>query len=281
MKLLRYGPVGAEKPGVLDGQGIIRDLSAHIDDVNPSNLGPDSLASLRRLSLDELPVVSNDQRIGPCVADSPNFHCIGLNYADHAAESGMEPPSEPILFSKATSCISGPNDGIVIPSGSKKTDWEVELCVVIGSRASYVSEAQAPSHVAGYCVANDVSERAYQLENTGQWVKGKSAETFGPIGPWMVTADEVANPQNMNLWLEVDGVQRQYGNTDTMIFGVAFLISYMSRFMTLLPGDLIATGTPPGVGQGFKPPVFLQAGNEVRLGVEGLGEQHQHVSSRD
>ena len=279
MKLLRYGPAGAEKPGALDGKGVVRDLSGHIDDINPDSLAPDSLDRLRGLSLQGLPEVPANQRIGACVGGVPNFHCIGLNYADHAAEAGMDAPSEPILFSKATSCICGPDDGIVIPSGSEKTDWEVELCVVIGTRASYVSEADALSNVAGYCVANDVSERAYQLENTGQWVKGKSAETFGPIGPWLVTPDEVTDPQKLNLWLEVDGVKRQNGNTDTMIFGVAFLISYMSRFMTLLPGDLIATGTPPGVGQGHKPPLFLRPGNVVRLGVEGLGEQRQLVSN--
>ena len=278
MKLLRYGRAGAEKPGVLDSAGAIRDLSGHIVDITPDNLSPQVLTRLRELGLEDLPVVSADQRIGACVAQVANFHCIGLNYVDHAAESGMEPPVEPILFSKATSCICGPHDGIILPLGSEKTDWEVELGVVIGSRASYVSEADALSYVAGYCTVNDVSERAYQLEGTGQWVKGKSAETFGPIGPWLVTADEVADPQDLNLWLEVDGVKHQDGNTGTMIFGVAFLVAYMSRFMTLLPGDVIATGTPPGVGQGHKPPVFLREGNAVRLGVQGLGEQHQRVA---
>ena len=279
MKLLRYGPAGAERPGALDADGVIRDLSAHVDDICPGNLSPDILERLQNLVLADLPAISADQRIGPCVGAVPNFHCIGLNYADHAAEAGMEPPSEPILFSKATSCICGPDDGITIPQGSEKTDWEVELGVVIGTRASYVSATQALSHVAGYCTVNDVSERAYQLEGTGQWVKGKSADTFGPIGPWLLTADEVPDPQSLDLWLEVDGVKRQDGNTSKMIFGVAYLISYLSRFMTLLPGDVIATGTPPGVGQGHKPPLFLKAGNVVRLGVQGLGEQRQVVSS--
>ncbi len=281
MKLLRYGPAGAEKPGALDGEGAIRDLSGHVEDIDPGSLSPGALDQLRGLTLEDLPVVASEQRIGPCVGEVPNFHCIGLNYADHAAEAGMDAPSEPILFSKATSCICGPDDGIIIPHGSEKTDWEVELGVVIGARASYVSEEDALSHVAGYCIVNDVSERAYQLEGTGQWVKGKSADTFGPIGPWLVTADEVPEPQQLDLWLEVDGVKRQDGNTSNMIFGVAFLISYMSRYLTLLPGDVIATGTPAGVGQGFKPPVFLHAGNVVRLGVRGLGEQRQQVSNRD
>ena len=279
MKLLRYGPAGAEKPGVLDGEGAIRDLSAHLGDINPGNLSPAGLERIRGLTPEDLPVVAGDHRVGPCVGEVPNFHCIGLNYADHAAEAGMQAPAEPILFSKATSCICGPNDGIIIPRGSEKTDWEVELGVVIGTRASYVSKENALSHVAGYCTVNDVSERAYQLEGTGQWVKGKSADTFGPIGPWLVTADEVPDPQSLDLWLEVDGVKRQDGNTKNMIFGVAFLISYLSRHLTLLPGDVIATGTPAGVGQGFKPPVFLEAGNVVRLGVQGIGEQRQEVSS--
>ena len=281
MKLLRYGPAGAEKPGVLDDEGVIRDLSGHIDDINPASLTPASLDRIRGLAPEDLPRVDDGQRVGPCVGRVPNFHCIGLNYADHAAEAGMQKPAEPILFSKATSCICGPDDGIVIPRGSEKTDWEVELGVVIGTRASYVSEEDALSQVAGYCIVNDVSERAYQLESTGQWVKGKSADTFGPIGPWLVTADEVPDPQNLDLWLEVDGIKRQDGNTSDMIFGVAFLISYLSRYLTFLPGDVIATGTPAGVGQGFKPPVFLRAGNVVRLGVQGLGEQRQPVSNRE
>ena len=281
MKLLRYGPAGAEKPGVLDDEGVIRDLSGHIDDINPASLTPASLDRIRGLAPEDLPRVDDGQRVGPCVGGVPNFHCIGLNYADHAAEAGMQKPAEPILFSKATSCICGPDDGIVIPLGSEKTDWEVELGVVIGTRASYVSEEDALSQVAGYCIVNDVSERAYQLESTGQWVKGKSADTFGPIGPWLVTADEVPDPQNLDLWLEVDGIKRQDGNTSDMIFGVAFLISYLSRYLTFLPGDVIATGTPAGVGQGFKPPVFLRAGNVVRLGVQGLGEQRQPVSNRE
>ena len=281
MKLLRYGDPGAERPGILDPSGKIRDLSRVISDIGGSNLSPQSLAQIRQLHLESLPLVPDAVRLGPCVASVGKFVCIGLNYSDHAAESGMAVPTEPVVFMKATSSICGPNDLVAIPKGSTKTDWEVELGVVIGSKAKYVAEQDALACVAGYCVVNDISERAFQLESTGQWVKGKSADTFGPIGPWMVTADEVTDPQNLGLWLEVDGKRVQDGSTKTMVFGVAHLISYLSRFMTLHPGDIISTGTPPGVGLGQKPPVYLRPGNRMRLGVEGLGEQQQQVVSWD
>jgi 2-keto-4-pentenoate hydratase/2-oxohepta-3-ene-1,7-dioic acid hydratase in catechol pathway len=277
MKLLRYGAPGAEKPGLLDSTGAIRDLSGVVPDIAGDALLPESLAKLRKLDPASLPKVSGAPRIGPCVGRVGKFIAIGLNYSDHAAESGMPVPKEPIVFMKATSCIVGPNDNIEIPRGSQKTDWEVELGVVIGKPAKYVTEQNALSHVAGYCVVHDVSERAYQLEGTGQWTKGKSADTFGPIGPWLVTDDEVANCGELNLWLEVDGQRYQDGTTKTLIFGVTYLVSYLSRFMSLQPGDIISTGTPPGVGHGKKPPVYLRAGNVVRLGVEGLGEQQQTV----
>jgi 2-keto-4-pentenoate hydratase/2-oxohepta-3-ene-1,7-dioic acid hydratase in catechol pathway len=277
MKLLRYGEPGKEKPGILDGRGGIRDLSAHVPDIAGEALLPESLDRLRRVDVNALPAVSGTPRIGPCVAGVGKFLCVGLNYSDHAAESGMKVPAEPIIFMKATSSIVGPNDEIEIPKGSAKTDWEVELGVVIGSTARYVDEAEAMAHVAGFCVVHDVSERAFQLEGTGQWVKGKSADTFGPIGPWLVTTDEVANYHELDMWLDVDGKRYQSGNTRTMVFGVPYLVSYLSRFMSLRPGDIISTGTPPGVGHGMKPPVYLRAGNEVRLGVEGLGEQRQRV----
>ena len=277
MKLLRYGPAGAEKPGLLDSTGAIRDLSGVVPDISRETLLPQSIAGLRKLDPDSLPRVNGRPRIGPCVGQVGKFICIGLNYSDHAAESGMAVPTEPIVFMKATSCIVGPNDNIELPRGSQKTDWEVELGVVIGKPAKYVTEQDALSHVAGYCVVHDVSERAYQLEGTGQWVKGKSADTFGPIGPWLVTADEVADCGNLNLWLEVDGHRYQDGSTKTLIFGVPFLISYLSKFMSMQPGDIITTGTPPGVGHGKKPPIYLRDGNVVRLGVEGLGEQQQTV----
>jgi 2-keto-4-pentenoate hydratase/2-oxohepta-3-ene-1,7-dioic acid hydratase in catechol pathway len=277
MRLLRYGPVGAEKPGILDADGRIRDLSGVIDDIGPAALSPESLGRLASVEPASLPPVEGDPRIGPCVARVPNFHAIGLNYADHAAETGSPIPKEPIVFTKSTGCIVGPNDQVEIPRGSEKTDWEVELGVVIGSRASYVDEARALDYVAGYCVVNDVSERAYQLERGGQWVKGKSAETFGPIGPWLVTPDEVPDPQSLKLWLDVDGERCQDGSTSTMIFSVAHLVHYLSQFMVLLPGDIITTGTPPGVGMGMKPPRFLKPGNVMTLGVEGLGEQRQEV----
>lgn len=277
MKLLRYGKPGEELPGALDSKGTIRDLSGHIRDVSGEALHPDALRALAALDLESLPAVPSSVRVGPCVGSVGKFICVGLNYADHAAESNMPVPAEPVIFMKATSAITGPNDDVVIPRGSHKTDWEVELGVVIGRRASYVERANALSYVSGYCVVNDLSEREFQLEGTGQWVKGKSADTFGPIGPWLVTADEVSNPQDLNLWLEVDGHRYQSGSTRTMVFGVAELVSYLSRFMSLLPGDIISTGTPPGVGLGQKPPVYLRAGNVMRLGIDGLGEQTQSV----
>ncbi len=276
MKLLRYGPLGQEKPGLLDAAGTLRDLSAHVADIDGAALSPDSLARLRAIDPATLPAVSGTPRIGACVGAIGKFVCIGLNYADHAAESNMPIPAEPIVFNKWTSAVVGPNDDVKIPRGSEKTDWEVELGVVIGSTASYVDEADAMRHVAGYCVINDVSERSYQLERGGTWDKGKGCDTFGPTGPWLVTADEVPDPHALDLWLEVDGRRFQNGNTRTMIFKVPQLVAYLSRFMTLQPGDVISTGTPPGVGMGVKPePVFLRAGQTMRLGIEGLGEQRQ------
>ena len=281
MKLLRFGPPGEEKPGVVDTRGDVRDLSGVIPDLSGDALHPDSIDRLRALDLSSLRRIEEDIRIGPCVAGVGKFICIGLNYSDHAAESGMAVPAEPILFMKATSAICGPNDGILIPRGSQKTDWEVELGIVIGKTARYVSEADALSHVVGYCVINDLSERAFQLEGTGQWVKGKSADTFGPIGPWLVTTDEVPDPQNLDLWLEVDGRTYQRSTTRHMIFGVRRLVSFISRFMSLHPGDIISTGTPPGIGMGQKPePIYLRAGNHVRLGIAGLGEQNQRVTAQ-
>ena len=277
MKLLRYGSPGREKPGLLDANRTIRDLSGVIADVGGDALLPESLAKLRQLDPTTLPAVDGNPRIGPCVAGVGKFLCVGLNYSDHAAESGMKVPAEPIIFMKATSSIVGPNDELEIPRGSEKTDWEVELGVVIGKTAKYVDEASALDHVAGFCVVHDVSERAFQLEGTGQWVKGKSADTFGPIGPWLVTPDEVPDYDGLDMWLEVDGKKYQNGTTKTMVFGVPYLVSYLSRFMSLRPGDIISTGTPPGVGHGMKPPVYLRAGNEVRLGVARLGEQRQRV----
>ncbi|MDR6100333.1 2-keto-4-pentenoate hydratase/2-oxohepta-3-ene-1,7-dioic acid hydratase in catechol pathway [Agrobacterium larrymoorei] len=282
MKLLRYGPAGAEKPAFLAQDGTVRDLSGVIADFTGDVLSDAGLARLAAIDPASLPQVSVE-RIGACVPRPGKFICVGLNYADHAKETGKAPPEEPILFMKATSAVVGPNDDVEIPRGSKKADWEVELGVVIGTRAKYVSEADALNHVAGYCVVNDVSERAFQSERGGQWTKGKSHDTFGPTGPWLVTRDEVADPQNLALWLDVDGVRRQTGNTNTMIFGVAHLVSYISQFMTLEPGDVIATGTPPGVGMGIKPePVFLKPGQVMTLGIEGLGEQRQQtVEARD
>lgn len=281
MKLVRYGLPHQEKPGILDSGGNIHDLSGTVSDITGESLSPATLASLKNIDLTKLPLVPGKPpakpRFGPCVGRVGKFICIGLNYSDHAAEAGMKVPSEPVLFMKATSAICGPNDDIVIPRGGTKTDWEVELGVVIGTPAKYVSEADAMSYVAGYCVINDLSDRAFQLEGTGQWVKGKSADTFGPIGPWLVTADEVPDPQNLNMWLEVDGHRYQNGSTRTMIFGVRQLVSYVSRFMSLQPGDIISTGTPPGVGMGQRPPVYLRAGNRMRLGIEGLGEQNELV----
>ena len=280
MKLLRVGPKGQEKPALLDSQGKLRDLSGVIPDVAGSVLQPEGLAFLRSLDQTLLPeiegVLGSDLRVGPCVARVGKFICIGLNYADHAAESGMPVPSEPVVFGKWTSAIVGPNDPVEIPRGSVKTDWEVELGVVIGREGRYIKEEDALSHVAGYCVINDVSEREFQLERGTQWDKGKGCDTFGPIGPWLVTSDEVPDPQNLDLWLEVDGHRYQTGNTRTMVFGVAYLVSYLSRFMSLQPGDIISTGTPPGVGLGQKPtPVYLRAGQTIHLGIQGLGEQRQ------
>lgn len=277
MKLLRYGPVGQEKPGILSANGEIRDLSGIIPDLTGKSLLPDAIDKLRNTDLSLLPKVAGQPRIGPCVRSVGKFICIGLNYSDHAAEAGMAVPVEPVIFMKATSSICGPNDNVVIPRGSKKTDWEVELGVVIGKPAKYVKESDAFSHVAGYCVVNDLSERAFQLEGTGQWVKGKSADTFGPIGPWLVTPDEIPDPQDLDMWLEVDDHRYQNGSTKTMIFAVASLISYVSRFMSLQSGDIISTGTPPGVGLGRKPPVYLRAGNRMKLSIRGLGQQNQKV----
>lgn len=275
MKLLRYGPQGQEKPGLLDKDGQIRDLSGHIHDVAGQALLPETLERLRALDVASLPVVEGSPRLGPCVAGTGKFICIGLNYSDHAAETGATVPPEPIIFMKATSAICGPNDDVEIPRTSLKTDWEVELGVVIGKTAKYVSEADALDHVAGYCVINDVSERAFQAERSGQWTKGKSADTFGPTGPWLVTPDEVADPQNLRMWLEVNGHRYQDGSTKTMVYGVRYLVAYLSQFMSLQPGDIISTGTPPGVGLGQKPNVFLKAGDVMRLSIEGLGEQQQ------
>ena len=277
MKLLRWGTSGEERPGLLDHDGIVRDLSDHVDDIAGMALAPDSLDRLRRLDPETLEVVPGDARLGPCVGRVGKFICIGLNYSDHAAESGMAMPEEPVLFTKATSAISGPNDDVVLPPGSSKGDWEVELGVVIGTPAKNVTIDQAPGHIAGYCVVNDLSDRGFQLDGTGQWVKGKSADTFGPIGPWLVTPDEVPDPHALDIWLEVDGHRHQNGNTSTMVVQVPELITYVSRFMSLQPGDVISTGTPPGVGLGYDPPIWLQPGNVMRLGIEGLGEQRQLV----
>ena len=275
MKLLRFGAAGAEKPGLLDPDGVIRDLSAVIEDFNPDTISDATFAKIAALDPKNLPAVSGNPRIGACIAKPGKFICIGLNYSDHAAEAGMQVPPEPIIFFKATSAVCGPNDDIEIPRGSEKSDWEVELGIVIGKQAKYVTEAEALGHVAGYCVVNDVSERAFQLERAGQWVKGKSHDTFGPVGPWLVTRDEVANPQNLRLWLELNGERVQNGSTATMVYGVAHLISYLSKFMTLQPGDIITTGTPPGVGMGMTPQRFLKPGDIMQLGVEGLGSQRQ------
>jgi 2-keto-4-pentenoate hydratase/2-oxohepta-3-ene-1,7-dioic acid hydratase in catechol pathway len=277
MKLLRFGLPGKEKPGALDARGRIRDLSKVVPDIAGETLLPQSIERLKALDLNTLPLVDGTPRLGPCVGAVGKFICVGLNYADHAAETGATVPSEPILFMKATSAIVGPNDDVIIPRGSEKSDWEVELGIVIGEVARYVDKKDAFSHVAGYCLINDLSERAFQIERGGQWVKGKSADTFGPTGPWLVTRDEVADPQKLKMWLEIDGHRYQNGSTETMIFGVQHLVSYISQFMSLHPGDIISTGTPPGVGLGQKPPLFLRAGNRIKLSVEGLGEQNQNV----
>ncbi|KAB2750535.1 fumarylacetoacetate hydrolase family protein [Brucella anthropi] len=277
MKFLRYGETGQEKPGLLDADGNIRDLSAHVSDLSGAVLSPETLAKLGSLDVNALPKVEGNPRLGPCVAGTGKFICIGLNYADHAAESGMAVPPEPVIFMKATSAIVGPNDDVLIPRGSEKTDWEVELGIVIGKTAKYVSEDDALDYVAGYCTLHDVSERAFQIERAGQWTKGKSCDTFGPTGPWLVTKDEVADPQNLGMWLKVNGETMQDGSTKTMVYGVRHLVSYLSQFMSLQPGDIISTGTPPGVGMGMKPPRYLKAGDVVELGIEGLGTQKQNV----
>ena len=277
MKLLRYGNPGEEKPGLLAPDGSLRDLSSEIPDVAGDALLPETIERLRSIDPNTLSLVSGEPRLGACVSGTGKFICIGLNYARHARESGMEVPAEPVVFMKATSSIIGPNDDVEIPRGSTKTDWEVELGVVIGRTAKYVSEADALSHVAGYCVVNDVSEREWQLEGTGQWVKGKACDTFGPVGPWLVTADEVPDPQALNLWLDLDGRRIQDSDTGDMIFSVAFIIHYLSKFMSLLPGDIITTGTPAGVGMGFKPPTYLVPGQSMELSVDGLGVQRQRV----
>ena len=281
MKLMRHGPKGAEQPALIDAAGAVRDLSRNLADIGPATLSPQSLDRLRALDTSTLPLVATPGRIAPPWTGMGKFICIGLNYADHAAEAGAPIPPEPIIFMKPPSVAIGCNDAVVMPQGSVKTDWEVELGVVIGTKARYVSEADALAHVAGYCVVNDVSEREYQLERGGTWDKGKGCDTFGPVGPGLVTADEVGDPQALAMWLDVNGRRFQNGNTKTMIFGVAQLVSYVSRFMTLMPGDLISTGTPPGVGLGQKPPLYLKAGDEMRLGIAGLGEQHQRVHAWD
>ncbi len=276
MKLLRYGPKGQEKPGLVDAGGRIRDLSGVVADIDGSTIGAAGLAKLAAVDASRLPLVEGNPRIGACVGKVGKFICIGLNYSDHAAESGLAVPPEPVIFMKVTSAICGPNDDVEIPRGSEKTDWEVELGIVIGKQTKYITEAEAWDHIAGYCVVNDVSERAFQAERSGQWTKGKSHDTFGPIGPWLVTKDECPNPNNLGMWLEVDGRRYQNGSTSTMVYQVPFLVSYLSQFMSLQPGDIISTGTPPGVGLGQKPhPIYLKVGQTMRLGIDGLGEQTQ------
>ncbi len=277
MKLLRYGPPGQEMPGLLDDDGNIRSLADHVPDIDGQALSDESLSTLRGLDVDDLPLVDENVRLGACVGNVGKFLCIGLNYSDHAAESGMPVPDEPEVFTKATSAICGPNDDIIQPLNSDKLDWEVELAIVIGRHASYVSEEEAADHIAGYCVCNDISERTFQLERGSQWDKGKGCDTFGPIGPWLVTRDEVADAGDLDMWLEVNGHHYQVGNTRTMIFGPAFIVSYLSQFMSLQPGDVISTGTPPGVGLGQKPPVYLAVGDTIKLGIDGLGTQNQTV----
>ena len=277
MKLLRHGPAGSEKPGMLDAEGKIRDLSAHVKDLDGSALSDASVAKLRALDPASLPEVDAGTRLGACVAGVGKLVCVGLNYSDHAAESGLEVPPEPVLFFKATSSITGPDDAIEIPRGSESTDWEVELAIVIGKDGKYIEESNALDHIAGYCVLNDVSERDFQIKRSGQWVKGKSADTFGPMGPWMVTRDEIADPQKLDMFLDVNGKSMQRGSTSTMVYQVPFLVSYISQFMSLQAGDVISTGTPPGVGLGMNPPTYLKAGDVVTLGIEGLGEQRQDV----
>jgi len=275
MKLLRHGDFGKEKPGIIDQEGKIRDLSDHITDINGDTINASSLKKIAAIDLSSLPIVSNTTRLGACVGNVGKFLCIGLNYSDHAAESGLPVPSEPILFSKATSAIVGPNDNVEIPRNSSETDWEVELGIIIGKKAKYINEDDAEDYISGYCVVNDVSERAFQIKREGQWTKGKSCDTFGPTGPYLVTKDEIPDVQNLKMYLDVNGKRMQDGSTNTMIFSAKHIVYYLSQFMSLNPGDVIATGTPPGVGLGMKPPVFLNAGDTMKLGIEGLGEQNQ------
>ena len=277
MKLLRCGNKGSEKPAALDKKGKIRDLSSSIRDLDSENLNFETLSKLKKINLESLPEISKSTRIGSCVNRPGKFVAIGLNYSDHAAETGAKPPSEPIVFMKATSCIVGPNDDVIIPKNSKKTDWEVEIAFVVGKEAKYISEKDAPNHIFGYCIVNDISEREFQIEKMGQWVKGKSADTFGPIGPYLVTTDEIANVQKLNLSLNLNGQEMQRGNTNKMIFNINFILSYLSNFMSLQPGDIVTTGTPPGVGMGKKPPLYLKSGDEMHLTIDHLGEQHQKV----
>ena len=277
MKLLRCGNKGSEKPAALDKKGKIRDLSSIISDLDPENLNFETLSKLKKINLESLPEISKSTRIGSCVNRPGKFVAIGLNYSDHAAETGTKPPSEPIVFMKATSCIVGPNDDVIIPKNSKKTDWEVEIAFVVGKETKYISEKDAPNHIFGYCIVNDISEREFQIEKMGQWVKGKSADTFGPIGPYLVTTDEIANVQKLNLSLNLNGQEMQRGNTNKMIFNINFILSYLSNFMSLQPGDIVTTGTPPGVGMGKKPPLYLKSGDEMHLTIDHLGEQHQKV----
>ena len=277
MKLLRCGNKGSEKPAALDKKGKIRDLSSSIRDLDPENLNFETLSKIKKINLESLPEISKSTRIGPCVNRPGKFVAIGLNYSDHAAETGVKPPSEPIVFMKATSCIVGPNDDVIIPKNSKKTDWEVEIAFVVGKETKYISEKDAPNHIFGYCIVNDISEREFQIEKLGQWVKGKSADTFGPIGPYLVTTDEIANVQKLNLSLNLNGQEMQIGNTNKMIFNINFILSYLSNFMSLQPGDIVTTGTPPGVGMGKKPPLYLKSGDEMHLTIDHLGEQHQKV----
>jgi 2-keto-4-pentenoate hydratase/2-oxohepta-3-ene-1,7-dioic acid hydratase in catechol pathway len=277
MKLLRYGPKGKEKPGLLDADGRIRDLSNLIDDVSGETISPKSLARIRKAKPETLPLVRGKPRIGACIANPQKFIAIGLNYSDHAAESGLQVPPEPVVFTKHVNCVSGPFDDVTIPPKSKKSDWEVELGVIIGTTAKNIAKRDALKHVAGYCTINDLSEREFQMERAGQWTKGKSYDTFGPVGPWLVTADEVADPQKLGMWLDLNGKRVQNGSTATMVFGVAHIVAYLSQFFTLVPGDIITTGTPPGVGMGMKPQRFLKPGDIMRLGIDGLGEQEQKV----
>lgn len=281
MKLVRYGKPGQERPGILDPQGRVRDLGAAVGDIDGAVFVPETIERLRALNVHVLPLVDQGTRLGPCIADVGKILCIGLNYSDHAAESGMEVPPEPVLFMKATTAITGPNDDVLLPRGSTKTDWEVELAVVIGRRARYVEQADAMEYVGGYCVINDLSEREYQLERAGQWVKGKSCDTFAPLGPWLVTRDEIQDPHALRMWLEVNGHRYQDGSSATMVYQVPYLVSYLSRFMTLEPGDVISTGTPPGVGLGQRPPRYLVAGDVMELSIEGLGVQRQRVVAQD